>query len=68
MQTTGFFSDHQGRGFHSAEVRALAREQIDRSEVRQVLDRTDHSVTIETTGGRLISLGVESAINLGIVR
>jgi hypothetical protein len=68
MALTGFYSDHRGRGFRSAEVRALAREPIDRSEVRQVLDRTDHSVTVETTGGRLISLGVESAINLGIVR
>lgn len=68
MQTTGFFSDHQGRGFNSAEVRALSAEGLDRSEVEQIVDRTDHSVTVATTGGRVISIGVQSAINLGIVR
>ena len=68
MALTGFYGSHQGRGFHSAEVQALAKEGLDRSEVRRVIDRTDHSVTVETTGGRLVSLGVASAINLGIVR
>ncbi|HLD96403.1 MAG TPA: hypothetical protein VI794_01605 [Patescibacteria group bacterium] len=67
MQTTGFFDDHRGRGFHSAEVRALAKEGLDRSEIRQVIDRTDRSVTVETTGGRLVTIGSVTAKNLGIV-
>ena len=68
MALTGFYGSHQGRGFHSAEVQALAKEGLDRSEIRRVVDWTEKSVTVETVGGRCISLGFETAKNLGIVR
>lgn len=64
---TGFFDDHRGRGMHSAEVQALRNEQLDCSEVQRVIDRSSYSVTVETRGGRFVSLGIESAKNLGIV-
>lgn len=68
MIATGFFDNHRGRGMQSAEVQALRREQLDLTEVRRVVDQSPHSVTVETTGGRFISLGFETARNLGVVR
>ncbi len=65
---TGFFDDHRGRGIRSAEVEFLKGEQLDRTEVRRVVDQSPYSVTVETRGGRAVSISREAAKNLGIVR